>query len=248
MNSKSIINEVNSTKLATYVDEITARLDENSIVESLVKELALQRLTQDELVRNLTSMKAYMTMRDILLPEAMARYEGIRQIKIDAAMPIKPEKGFYGIEHDEKGNLFRWTGPDNSFFFDLHLCRTKPLKFNLNLARWGTAPTNRIRCFADNKEIPLIRKLTSLAIEYSGVLLPSEAMGVTRLEFLVARMFKPNPADDLSPLLGVVFVNFSVDPASEREVEEFLDANSMLTAHENIPVETASAIPSPSEG
>ncbi|MGZ8252639.1 MAG: hypothetical protein ACXWT7_09860 [Methylophilaceae bacterium] len=248
MSTKSINNEVNSAKLAAYVDEITARLDENSIVESLVKELAIQRLTQDELVRNLTSMKAYMTMRDILLPEAIARYEGIRQIKIDAAMPIKPDKGFYGIEHTDKGLPFRWTGPENSFFFDLHLCRTTPLKFSLSLARWGTAPSNKIRCFSDNKEIPLTKKLTSLLIEYSGVLLPREALGVTRLEFSVAKMFKPNPADNLSPLLGVVFDNFTVDPATEREVEECLDMCDALTDQENDVVEPANTVHSPSEG
>ena len=248
MNSKSIINEVNTTKLAAYIDEIKTHLDENSIVESLVKELAALKLTQDELLRSLTSMKACMSMRDILLPEAVLRYEGLKQVKIDAAMPIKPERGFYAIEHNEKGYPFRWTGPQNSFFFDLHLCRATPLKFNISLARWGTAPSNRIRCFSDNIEIPLIRSLTNSAIDYSGILLPRETLGVTRLEFLVAKMFRPNPSDDLSPLLGVVFVNFSVEPATEREVEEFLDANSMLTAHENIPVEPASSIPSPGEG
>lgn len=248
MNSKSIINEVNSAKLAEYVDEIKARLDENSIVESLVKELAIQRLNQDELERNLTSMKAFMTMRDILLPEAMPRYEGIKQLKIDAAMPIKLEKGFYGIEHDKKGYPFRWTGPENSFFFDLHLCRTTPLKFSLTLSRWGTAPSNKIRCFSDNREIPLVMKLTSSVIEYSGVLLPLEALGVTRMEFSVAKMFRPNPADSSSPLLGVVFNNFTVDPATEHEVEAYLEACDMLTGQENDVVEPASTIDSPSEG
>ncbi len=248
MNSKSVNNEVNSTKLAAYVDEITMRLDENSIVESLVRELALQKLSQDELIKNLTSIKAYMTMRDILLPEALARYEGLRQIKIDVAMPIKPDKGFYGIEYTDKGLPFRWTGPENAFFFDLHLCRTTPLKLSLRLARWGTAPSNRIRCFSDNKEIPLVKKVTSLLIEYSGVLLPRESLGVTRLEFLVAKMFRPNPADDASPLLGVVFHNFTVDPATEQEVEECLDMCDTLTNQENDVAEPADTVHSPSEG
>jgi hypothetical protein len=242
------MNEVNPAKLDMYVNEIKANLDENNMVDSLVKELAALKLTQDELVKGLASAKSYITMRDILLPEAKLRYEGIHQVKIVATMPLKAEKGFYGIEHDEKGEPFRWTGPQSSFFFDLHLCRTAPLKFNISLARWGTAPSNTIRCFSDNYEIPLIRTLTNSTISYTGILLPREVLGVTRLEFSVAKMFRSNPNNNSSPLLGVVFTSFTVDPATKSEVDAHLDACNTLSTQDNELLKPANATSSDNEG
>lgn len=227
--SKSSINDVNSPKLAAYIDEIKARLDDNNLVDSLVKELALLRLINDEryeaLQERVTAMKAHMTMRDILLPTAQSHYEGSKQVKIEAAMPITAAQGFYAIEHTKKGEPFRWTGPEKSFFFDLHLCRSVALTFTLTLARWGTAPSNPIRCFSDNCEIVLTKNLTDTLIKYSAVLLPrrGDFVGVTRLEFLVADMFRPNPNDVASPLLGVVFNQFTVDAATDVEIEAYLD-------------------------
>jgi hypothetical protein len=71
---------------------------------------------------------------------------------------------------------------------------------------------------------------------------------VTRLEFSVAKMFRSNPNNNSSPLLGVVFTSFTVDPATKSEVDAHLDACNTLSTQDNELLKPANATSSDNEG
>ena len=222
-------------KIAPFVAEIRSRLDDNQIVDSLIRELAMARLTAAEIQRDLTMVKAHQRTRDILLPQARMEFLGVRSAHVDAGMPLQEASGFYSIEYASNGRPYRWTGPDRQFQFDLHLDRTLPLQFLLHLASWGPATTRRLRCFADGIEIPLVHRPCAWAVECAGLLLPREVLGLTRIEFVCAETFQPatqsatHSAAGDQRALGVIFLDLLVDAADAAFTDAYLEESDILT-------------------
>lgn len=228
---KPIENTVNP-KLERFVQEVRANLDESQVLESLIKELALHKLELAEFKRELAVIRAHQRMRDILLPRAKEEYSGRKQAAIDAGMPLGAEQGFYALEYDGRGRPFRWTGPGRVFHFDLHLDRSTPLRFTLHLAPWCEKYARGLRCFSDGVEIPLVKQPCNWAVEYGAVLLPREVLGVTRIEFLVAKTFSPallsaDAAADKRQL-GVVFLDLTASEADDGQVNAYLEEADQL--------------------
>lgn len=203
--------------LQETVSKLKSRINSNNILESLLEIIAEINSKVENLEKAIVKMK----LRDILLPMSQERYKGLTSLKIDASYPLSSYQGFYALEYDSNGLPYRWTGPEPTFFFDLHLDRTLPLKFNLILYL-KSPEQQRIRCFSDEVEIPLqSNEIEPNFWKFSGILFPREIIGLTRVMFVVPKVYKAEDPD--TRILGVVFKEFSINPASEEEIENYLE-------------------------
>jgi hypothetical protein len=222
-----------AVRLKSLAREIRDELGEHNVLDALARELATSRLAMaqltDELAglrREMDAIKLVQQARDILLPQAREQYAGRRKLVIEAGMPMPADRGFYGLERDGVGNPFRWTGPNPSFHFDFHLDRTVPLRFMLQMPLWGAEHAQGLRATSDEMVLPLQRRAGHRVLDFEGVLMPREALGVTRLTF-VASHLSTVPADaeeTATRQLGVPFLRLSVSEISDAELADWLKA------------------------
>lgn len=198
---------------------IRLRLSESAPLDSLAQELARLQTGLDALVAEVRSLKAQRQLRDLLLPQAQVLYKGLSVAQIDAGVPLEPRHGFYGIEYDAVGKPYRWTGPGADFHFDLHLDRSAPLRFSMTIAIGLGRSCDELRAFCDGIEIPLVLRELSTVLEFSAVLLPREALGLTRLVFQAVETFQP---EGDTRQLGVAFRELTVMPTSTEDAQQYL--------------------------
>ncbi|HEV8689465.1 MAG TPA: hypothetical protein VGQ91_04145 [Ideonella sp.] len=224
-------DEDKALRLKTLAREIRDELGEHNVLEALARELATGRLALAELTQELAGVKRELDAirlvqksRDILLPQARAQYAGRRKAVVEAGMPMPSDRGFYGLERDGLGNPFRWTGPTQAFHFDFHLDRSVPLRFVLQMPLWGAEHAQGLRAICDEMTLGLVRRSGNRMLDFEGMLLPREALGVTRLTFVAEHMsVASSDADEgATRQLGVPFLRLSVSEASEAEVAEWL--------------------------
>ena len=212
---------------------IRQRINESTPLDSLVAELARQQVQIEELELQLRAMRAQQVVRDVLLPQAIVTYKGVSVAHVDAGMPLDARRGFYSLEYDGRGRPFRWTGPSPSFYFDIHLDRSAPLQFTLSLASGLGEASDEVRAFCDGAELVCQRHDLSDATEWTGILYPREALGLTRLTFLPRQMFSPAASGgDEADLrtLGVVFRELHVMAISDAEALTQLRADERQVA------------------
>lgn len=226
-------DEDKAVRLKALAREIRDELGENNVLDALARELAAQRLAQAELEqelavleRELEAVRLVQKSRDILLPQARAQYAGRRKAAIEAGMPMPADRGFYGLERDGVGNPFRWTGPTPSFHFDVHLDRTVPLRFVLQMPMWGAEHANGLRAVSDDMTLPLLRRPGNRVLDFEGMLLPREALGVTRLTFIADHVstVAAESEDHAARQLGVPFLRLTISEASQTEFADWLKA------------------------
>ena len=219
--------------LRPYIDQVRLQINETNVLESLVEELAVQRWMIDRQTHAVEILRAQMASRDIALPSTVNLYRGNTVAKIDAGMPLKPSSGFHSMEYVENGAPYRWTGPDRLFFFDLHLDRSGPLKFSIQVSGGSDGKAVGLRCLVDNLELPLTTLELPSRIEYSAVLVPRTYPGVTRLSFLVPKVFSPAQLSQSSAadsrILGVIFHQLIVQPATQEETADYFKECDDLT-------------------
>lgn len=222
-----------AVRLKTLAREIRDELGEHNVLDALARELAAERLALADLgqelaalKRELEAIKLVQKSRDILLPQARAQYAGRRKAAIEAGMPMPADRGFYGLERDGVGNPFRWTGPTPSFHFDVHLDRTVPLRFVLQMPMWGAEHANGLRAASDDMALPLLRRPGNRVLDFEGMLLPRESLGVTRLTFIADHVSTAAAESDehAARQLGVPFLRLTVGEASEAEFADWLKA------------------------
>ena len=214
-----------------YLEAVKKRFEGANSFDVLIEEFATQKMMLEQLDRQVQAIKAQRLMRDMLLPQARMHYKGMQFAQVDAGMPLNPGHNFHQLEYLADGRAYRWTGPEPMFFFDCHVDRTIPLKFSLLLGLGGGSSPEKLRCFTDNMELPLVSAHVEYGLEYSAVLMPREIMGLTRIGFLVPKMFIPGSPERSqdSRKLGVVFLEFQVQPATEEEADVFLARCNELT-------------------
>jgi hypothetical protein len=226
-------------RLKSLAREIRDELGEHNVLDALARELAASRLAlaqvSDELAglrREMNAIKVVQQARDILLPQARQHYAGRRKVTVEAGMPMPADRGFYGLERDGLGNPFRWTGPTASFHFDFHLDRSVPLRFVLQMPLWGAEHAQGLRATADEQVLPLLRRAGNRLLDFEGVLMPRESLGVTRLSFVAAKLSAvPAEGDESSTRqLGVPFLRLSVAEMTEAELGEWLKTVDMAPA------------------
>ncbi len=224
-------DEDKAVRLKALAREIRDELGEHNVLDALARELAVGRLAVAELTQQLAALrgeldtiKLVQRTRDILLPQARNQYVGRRKALVEAGMPMPPERGFYALERDGVGNPFRWTGPGPAFHFDFHLDRSVPLRFVLQMPLWGAEHAQGLRAFSDDIGLPLNRRTGNRMLDFEGVLLPREAMGVTRLTFVAesVRTVASDTEESATRQLGVPFLRLSITELSEQEFADWL--------------------------
>jgi hypothetical protein len=217
--------------LKALAREIRDELGEHNVLDALARELAAGRLAAADLVqeiatlrREIDAIKLVQKSRDILLPQARSQYAGRRKAMVEAGMPMPADRGFYALERDGVGNPFRWTGPTPAFHFDFHLDRSVPLRFVLQMPLWGAEHAQGLRATSDDITLPLLRRQGNRVLDFEGMLLPRETLGVTRLTFIAdhVRTVASDTDENATRQLGVPFLRLSVAEASETEFAEWL--------------------------
>ena len=126
---------------------------------------------------------------------------------------FSPFNGFYPLEVEPSGSAFRWTGPTHEFQFDLAFDRTQAACFQLGL-RGGVQPSQceGIFLIADGVHIPVEVSLDNAGYTISFELPPAPFSEITRLVFVVPRVFRPADSDGGTDLrmLGVCFVHLKL--------------------------------------
>lgn len=220
-----------AVQLKTLAREIRDELGEHNVLDALARELATGRLAIAELTAELAALRQEMDViklvqkgRDILLPQARTQYAGRRKAVIEAGMPMPSERGFYGLERDGVGNPFRWTGPGAAFHFDFHLDRSVPLRFVLQMPLWGADHAQGLRAISDDMGLPLLKRPGHRVLDFEGVLLPRESLGVTRLTFIAEHLstVPSNEDETATRQLGVPFLRLTVGEISEAEFADWL--------------------------
>jgi hypothetical protein len=222
-----------AARLKSLAREIRDELGEHNVLDALARELAAGRLAMAQLSdevaalrREMAAIKLVQQARDILLPQAREQYAGRRKLVVEAGMPMPADRGFYGLERDGVGNPFRWTGPQAAFHFDFHLDRTVPLRFVLQMPLWGAEHAQGLRATSDEAVLPLVRRAGHRVLDFEGVLMPRESLGVTRLTF-IAHKLSTVPADveeTSTRQLGVPFLRLAVSEIGDAELADWLKA------------------------
>lgn len=225
------IDEKQAARLKSLAREIREEMGDANVLDALVRELAISRLALsdlqlrlDDMAREMATVKAVQQARDILLPHARVQYAGRRQAQLDASLPMPANRGFHGLERDGSGNPFRWTGPTPTFHFDFHLDRSSPVKLLLQLASWGAEQARGLRCFCDNVEVLLVRRSAVRTVDFEGLLLPREVLGVSRISFIVETMSSaPAQGGELAVRqIGVPFLKLVASAVNDDEAGEWL--------------------------
>lgn len=213
-----------SRALQAAAQDIRRRLNESTPLESLILEMAGQQLRLDQLASEVRVLAAQLLVRDLMLPQAADQYRGNTSAVVDAGMPLDGDAGFYPLEYDDIGQSFRWTGPEPVFRFDLHLDRSAALEFRLVVNAASGLRPEATRAFCDGAEMPCESSLHGHRLELSGVLPPRDVLGLTRIYFQPAQMFRPSElatgSDDR--LLGLVFRELRVSALDEEEARRRL--------------------------
>jgi hypothetical protein len=232
-------DEDKAVRLKALSREIRDELGEQNVLDALARELAAGRLAIAELTqemaglkRELEAIRLVQKSRDILLPQARNQYAGRRKAVVEAGMPMPADRGFYALERDGVGNPFRWTGPSQAFHFDFHLDRSVPLRFVLQMPLWGGDHAGGLRAMSDEMSLPLVRRAGNRVLDFEGLLMPREALGVTRLTFVAEHVSTVTSDSDetASRQLGVPFLRLAVTEATEAEVAEWLKAIEAIDA------------------
>lgn len=133
----------------------------------------------------LARLRVTLQVCDLLLPRAAPEYAARRELVVDAGAALTLEQGFHPLERDGNGTVFRWTGPEARFHYELHLDRRVPLAFALAVPQWGAQHAQGLLAHADGQTIALEPRPAGRRVLLEGVLPARDAVGVTRLEFQV---------------------------------------------------------------
>jgi hypothetical protein len=194
---------------------------QDKIFDGLLNELAETKLILNFLLMRIKNIDNKIQIYDINLPEFLPIYATTSELKIDAGFPLSPTQGFYHPEYDSNGQQFRWTGPEDYFYFDVFLDRHKPIELVLRLIT-AVVPENinGLRCFVDEIEIFLKQDKVNDIFELRGVLPKRDAFGSTKISFRIPKPSKPSDlysdnAEDR--ILGVAFSQLILKPIETFE-------------------------------
>ena len=200
-------------------DRLQGMIDDDNILEAIFNEIAEVRLAVSEIHRQLGLFEHFLQARDILLPQlSLDPKEGGNpsQLSIHADQRLREENGFYILEHDAKGNPFRWSGPDPRFGFDVFLDRHEPLTMELYVVD-AMLPemVPRMRAFVNQEEVALQVADAQHGWLMSATIPESETSGRTRISFLLPSVCSPRKLNSESTddrYLGIAFSKLTLRP------------------------------------
>lgn len=122
---------------------------------------------------------------------------------------MAPGNGFFALEVDDSGRMYRWTGPTHEFIFDLDCDRRQKHTLQLVLLS-GVRPEQcaNLALLVDGEpaSLKVVREGDTWLMTFS--LPPRDEPGLTTLMFITTRVFRPidlGQGDDTRPL-GVRFL------------------------------------------
>lgn len=220
-----------SRQIANLAQEIREHLGDHNVLDSLARELARDRLLIADLVgrldateKELAALKVAQKARDILMPQASQEYKGRREATIESSAPLPADRGFHALERDGNGAIFRWTGPSQHFHYDLHLDRSVPLMFSLQVPMWGAEHAKGLSCTSEGRNIPLRRRQLGRTVVLDGMLDPRAEPGLTRIDFLADHLqtVAPKTEGGKSRQLGLPVLRLKVAPVDEAARQDWV--------------------------
>jgi hypothetical protein len=134
-------------------------------------------------------------------------------LEIHATQLLEPQDGFHGLEYDNNGVAFRWTGPQRQFSFRVSIDRRIPLIVELEVMRVADElRQSDLSLLVDGSLLPV--PLLRVGPGHLGrAVLPAAAQrGTTTLTFIVPRTLGPDPAAADQRELGVAFRKLTIRP------------------------------------
>jgi hypothetical protein len=211
--------EIDKEKLNKQVALIKERIAEKyreNLLEGVLAELASLQIAYQHLIVTMKKINSQLRMLDYPIQNLLSSNEqlGAREITIDAALNLMAEQGFYEVEYGQGGVPFRWTGPNNTFYFDLLLDRGEPKELILKLtSTLRDENIDNLRCLIDDQEILLNKERTRGLFYIKGIVPKRVSVGWTRISFVVPSPVKISEINPESPdgrSLGVAFSELTI--------------------------------------
>lgn len=148
----------------------------------------------------------------IMNPDLLAK-----SVRISADLPFDQSAGLYGLEHNEQGLPFRWTGPGRSFKFETAIDRSGEGQAVLRMVKSGHIDRRYLesmRIFVDGNSVTgkaVLDELPQISFK-----LPKRDASPATTE-IVVECATWSPAEkglgSDSRQLGVPFLDLSIEPA-----------------------------------
>ncbi|MGL5938808.1 MAG: hypothetical protein ACRC2S_00245 [Waterburya sp.] len=198
--------------------EIKSKIQTN-VIDGIIEEIATNRIYFQEIVQKLDIIDSQLTINTIEVPNYFS--ERITdEIIISADFPLSAENGFYELEYDERGKTMRWTGLNNSFFFDLCFDRNREKQLTLDiLSPLSEKNVTQIKCFIDNLETTVTTTFNQGICQVNTFILPNNNIANTKISFVVPELIKPSEIDSNrkdNRNLGVVFYQLAIKNAEKN--------------------------------
>jgi hypothetical protein len=230
---------------------VLQRLDSRSpdaFIQSLAAEITRLHSALASLEGRLAAMETLASLADRIVEEITEPTTVFpAQIEIRADSLWLDFVGFYELEYDEKGNGFRWTGPERHFSFQVFLDRRTTSVFTLTYQEViDDEALEGLRSFVDGVEVALSVRPAVHGYLATGVLPPRKGSGGTVLTFVVAAVSPPSATGDSDQRpLGLKFRSLVVEPsrnaseapfpgsthAGEPDADERPGASDAMTEH-----------------
>ena len=199
------------------------------LIDAIADEIADLQAQTSRIAEELRLLPVYQSFSErlgLLMDNSIG--EGVLpdRLTLDASHLFVAENGFYGIEHDESGAAYRWTGPRRDFSFVVYLDRRTPLRLELELANMADPKLQSdILLLVDGTNVPL--KISQFKKGYVGhAILPErDRTRATSLIFVVPCVL-PEPKGLDPRHFGVAFRELRIEPAS-RDIETAEPAESV---------------------
>jgi hypothetical protein len=182
-------------------------------VQDLIKEVARLRDEIAALQRDLAALSDYQASCDRLLAldgaqAALARLP--RFVVIEPDQLLRPQDGFYGVEHTVDNIPFRWTGPSTRFSFNLFIDRTHGADLRLDaLSCIDFGLQGKIRLVVDGESVPVTVNPRESGFIVLAHLPERSGTSNTNLVFLLPAVLVPPKSTD-ERQLGIAFGHLSV--------------------------------------
>ena len=193
----------------------------HDLVQGLIAEVTNLRHEIAAVKRDLAALSDYQASRDRLLAldaaqAAVARLP--RFVVIEPDQLLRPQDGFYGVEHTTDNIPFRWTGPSTQFSFNLFIDRSHGADLRLdalNCIDFGLQ--GKIRLVADGEPILVTVKPHESGFVVLAHLPERSGTSNTNLVFLLPAVLVPPRSTD-ERKLGIAFGHLSVTACTAGSV------------------------------
>lgn len=188
-----------------------ATADRHDAVEIISGELSALHVAVRALQQQMTLIRSFNELFPMIrdIDERMRKQLQLpTTVSIEASELLFPADGFYALEYDDQGRPYRWTGPQQTFCFNVWVDRNRALSLDLHTIGFGASENaNGLRAIIDGSCFEA--RPTESGFRVSEIP-PRPEPGPTTIVIEVAKMLKP-AGEDLRTL-GVLFHRLYLSP------------------------------------